>query len=83
MEVDLEAMFLREGMLAPNVTRVVDHGFSQKRVLKLMSEQDILETGVTPLGLRKRLWEIIKAIASPTPMGSLSPPLAANAQPGT
>ena len=83
MDKELETLLITEGIMAQNVNRLSSNGFIKKKILKLMSEQDIIESGITPLGQRKLLWEIVQSISTSTSTVTPSPPVAATSQPVT
>ena len=83
MDKELETLLITEGIMAQNVNRLSSNGFIKKKILKLMSEQDIIESGITPLGQRKLLWETVQSISTSTSTVTPSQPVAATNQPVT
>lgn len=68
MDRELEALLIEEGLDAGNIAKLSESGFTQQKILKRMSEGDMREIGITPLGQRKLLEGIIQSISTPSPV---------------
>ena len=59
MDTELQTHLINEGVSVENINKLVSNGFVQWKVMKLLSENDIREIEIQPLGQQKLLWDII------------------------
>ena len=60
MDRELQTHLIQEGVSKDNVDRLTVNGFTQMKVVKLLSPTDIMDMGIQPLGQRKLLQHIAR-----------------------
>ena len=85
MDSDLEATLRTEGVVDSTIHTLTVHGITSTRILSLLSEDDLMEMSIMPLGQRKLVGHIIKKAVQPSPGQSAKKraPTSDHSQPST
>ena len=74
MDKEVEEYLVREGVTQKNIEILTSNGFTQFKIIKLLSEKDIADIAVEPLGQRKLLQQIVETILPGPSSATTMPP---------